>query len=160
MGKSEALILGMPKIIVHRALPFRRGDMSINISLDGKTAGTLLSNNSLEIEAAPGAHLLQASSNGFRGRKYALELSEQGQVQLQVHMPQMKFLWWPMISTIVICGIPERVFGSHGFLVQMALCTAISVAGLLILRPEWRKRLRIEPMPDAVSESHSAAVAH
>ena len=150
----------MPKIILHRAEPFQRGDMSINIAVDGKAAGNLLSNNSLEIEIAPGAHQLQASSNGFRGRKYSLDLSEQSEVHLQVQMPRMKFLWWPMASATVIFGIPERVFGSHSFLVQMALSTAISVAGLLILRPEWHKRLRIEPMPDAVSASHASAVAH
>jgi hypothetical protein len=150
----------MARIIVHRALPFQRGDMSINISVDGKPAGTFLSNNSLEIEAAPGVHQLRASSNGGRGRKYSLDLSEQGEVHLQVQMPSIKFLWWPIACNAVIFGIPERVFGPHGFLVQMALGTAVAVALFFSLRPHWRKWLRIEPMPDAVSATHANAALH
>lgn len=160
MENSEALILGMPKIIVHRAEPFHRGDMSINISLDGKAAGTLLSNNSLEIEATPGEHQLRAFSNGGRGRKYSLELSEQGEVHLQVQMPRMKFLWWPIACSAVIFGIPEHVFGPHGFLVQIALGTAVAVALFFIRRQGWRKWLRIEPIPDTVSATHANAVLH
>lgn len=150
----------MAKVIMHRALPFQRGDMSITISLDGKPAGKLLANNSVEIEAAPGLHQLQASSNGMRGRKYELELTGQGEVQLQVHMPRTKFFWWPVVVTSVVFGIPQRVFGSQGFWVQMALCVLINVICIYLLRPELTKRLRIEPLPDEASATQSAPAAH
>ena len=141
----------MTSIVVNRATPFRRGDTSINIFLDGKAAGSLLSNDSLAVDAAPGAHELQAFSNGTHGRKYHVELREGESIRLQVQpWPQfaINVHWWESLVLIAALIISGRVFGRFGIYIQAALFAvfvAVSIVRLVRMRKERRNFLRIAP---------------
>lgn len=153
----------MATVIVHRAKPFERGDMSIGIYVDGKASGTLLSNNEISIKVPAGRHELRAFSNGGRGKKYLLSISDGEALHVQVHpVAPLKTPWWDTVPLLVIIAMPDRLFGKHGFIVQMglwAICLAISLTIFIAFRlPYLRNMLRIEPMPYEAASKMQIAV--
>jgi hypothetical protein len=135
----------MATIIIHRAKPFQRGDMSISIYVDGKASGTLLSNNELSLEIPAGKHELRAFSNGARGKRCQMNIIENEVLQLQVQPLTLKSFWWDTIPMAVLIGIPDEKLGKYGLFIKTGLWLVLLVMIVMLRRPQIRNMLRIEP---------------
>jgi hypothetical protein len=142
----------MGTVVVHRAKPFQRGDLSISVYVDGKASGTLLSNNELSISLPAGQHELTAYSNGGHGKKYPVNIGDGEQLHLQVHPPIVKTYWWEAIFLFPAFSLPDKLFGKNGWWLQLVFWIVFLAIGLTIQiairRPQMRNWLRIEPLQE------------
>jgi hypothetical protein len=138
----------MGRVVISRAVPFRRGDESISIFIDGKAMGTLLGDRSLSLEVAAGMHRLRPFVNGRRGKEFVLQVAEDETLQLQVHDPQQPPpKWWDWIPVFFIVFFPEHLLGKYGQIAMWGLW-AVSLAVVILLQiPRMRKRPYVEAVP-------------
>ncbi len=138
----------MPKLIIHRSEAFRRGDLSIQIAVDGKTAGNLRGDASLELELAPGTYQLRASSVGMQGKKQMVEILPHTDKCLQVRVPKFKRSNVPVIMLIAVaCGVPDRLLGHYTLLIKGAVLIACIAFTFFNSRAYFKQALVLEPMP-------------
>lgn len=135
----------MGKVVITRAAPFRRGDESISIFMDGKAVGTLLGDRSLSVEVPAGEHKLRPFVNGRRGKEFVLRIAADETLHLQVQdPPPPPSKWWDWIPTIFIILFPEHLLGRYGQVIVWAVW-AVSLAVVVLLQiPRMRKRPFIE----------------
>lgn len=139
----------MPAVIISRSVPFKRGDMSIQLYADRKQIGALIADNSLRIELPAGGHELQAVSNGIRGKRVQLNLSPGEVYHLQVEPIRIKkHQWWEVVILLIIfiCPTPEgTLFGIDSWLVFLTFYGMLAIAFAFWQLRQMRGLLRLEP---------------
>lgn len=147
----------MGRIVINRAVPFQRGDMSISIYVDGKAAGTLLSNNELSIELPAGQHELRPFCNGGPGKRYQVKIGAGEELHLQVVSPTPKTFWWHLLILPFIWGVPADKLGKYGLFIQIGLYALLFGIVLAVKVPQMRNMLHIEPLPQEAADKMQMA---
>jgi hypothetical protein len=142
-------------LIIHRAVPFARGDQSIRIWIDGKDAGMLPVEGPFVRELAPSRHTVRAWMNGGNGNKVILQAEEGEKITLTLsgtRVPKVSW-WWDWILFMLIVLIPRDIFSVRGVWVNVAL--GIPIVALISYR--WarvmRNFLKLEVNSEPVAEA-------
>jgi hypothetical protein len=134
----------MATIIVRRAQPFKRGNASIQVLLDGKAAGVILKDESLSLAASDGHHAIRAVMHGVKGRALDLRLSESDTIDLTVSGTSIpKPYWWETLLFLLVVLMPWRQSIGKYFWLMIAIDILVLTASILAIRSRMRRILNI-----------------
>ena len=135
----------MAIITVRRAQAFKRGNASIQILLDGKASGVILTDEVLNISTSGGSHTLHASMHGMKGPKLNFELGGTESLDLTISgLTIPKYQWWETFLFLVILILPGRLGIDRYFWLIIALYSVAMISLIISTRSRMRKMLNIE----------------
>jgi hypothetical protein len=137
----------MATLTVARKTPFKRGDESLELFLDGKKAGVLLKEPVI-VSLEPGEHTLQASQNGARGRKVTISVSaEDTELMYEIGDANLyQAPWWNWIIFFIPIILPDQLFHGEWFWAKIgAYVVLLAAAVYQIVRIVKSKRKFLAP---------------
>jgi len=135
----------MPTLIITRTPAFKRGMQSIQLSMDGRKAGTLWNDKPCSITVPPGRHTILPKKIGVRGQAFEITVTEGETHYLTLHDVSIsRDFGGLLIICILINSIPDGLLGGMLMLwIKIAFFAVEFTALAYLLRGHRQKKITI-----------------